>query len=338
MKKSEKHLEKEQTNQLLTTQKDIIKDIKEIKKGMLKNQETNRRDFIKGLSVGLLGGIPGVFYFVEKIFNNAWSFESKILKDPTGNHLNKIINTDHIKIFAGKTNLLRAHSGKFGISGYMKNISESFEAYLKNITGVKNTRTLMPNDPLLLFNEDDKDLVLFGGPVTNPLTAKLTGYKYEKVLYENKEIEFPRFISNEIFRFGFYCGEQSYGVFNNKNEKVFRYEDKEKIERPRYGIIDNGIVRFFEINSNGFQTEECLIITKVYDYSNQRNILSIAGMHGYSSEAFANDIDTNLLKLSELAKGNNNFQIIVPVHLDHFHESKQTKGILNWDKSEFVSI
>jgi len=135
------------------------------------------------------------------------------------------------------------------------------------------------------------------------------------------------------FRWAFFVGDSGYGIHGGVKLEAKRFDNKNEVERPLYGIYDNLYSPerplFFEKNNRGFLMNEALIITRDKHPQNpKRFATTLGGVHGYSTEAFARDIINNLERLKDIVGDTPCYQVYVPVKLKH--QNMFTVGELDW--------
>lgn len=240
-----------------------------------------------------------------------------------------------MQIYAG-TNLLAKAEGKKGLSIYLKSAGAAFSKVVESSLGGKVVFEEVQPDDTLLKLDVEKELILLGGPVANMLGGTVTGYQYEHL---KSGPDLPIFKSNN-FRWGYYCGDEEYGSYFGTIEKAKRCEGGLIVERPLYAIVDNkssANLRRFKKDDNGFLKEEVLLITKTKNpFNDYFSMFIIGGMHGYSIQKFAKEIEENLSELKGKIRESEQYQIYVPVDLEHKkkREIHVTEASLNWDAAK----
>lgn len=258
-----------------------------------------------------------------------------------------LFNSENLpKVYAGEGNKLAKSEGKLGLSSYLRNASETFNAFIPKAFGLEIIKK-DSDDQVFAYNPHQSALFL-GGPVANDETARLAHYRFEEIALDNgKTVRLPVFDKTlKQYRWGQLHGEKGFGVYVNKKTGVSerrtakRYDGGNLVERPIYALVDLSTnTEIFPSIENGFLKNEWLTIIKRVE--NKRSKVIIGGLHGYSSEAFARDIDKNLEKLKSMVGNKNEFQIIIPVHLDHTKALDgrwYTSGALVWEESQVHEI
>ncbi|MBI3881591.1 MAG: hypothetical protein HY301_16205 [Verrucomicrobia bacterium] len=176
-----------------------------------------------------------------------------------------------------------------------------------------------------LANTKTNNLFL-AGPLSSPFVARLSGYEIQDT--KSTSSVPPIFFSKKL-RWGFFCGDQSFGIFDNKPYQARRYDEQNEVTRPCYGICDNlespdSPIFYSKPDSpSQWLKLDFLLITRVLNgkatgKSDSKHSVLISGMHGHSLEAFTRggEILKNLGKLSELvarAGKPDQFQVMIPV-------------------------
>lgn len=236
-----------------------------------------------------------------------------------------------LQIYAGTNQLARAE-GKKGLSVYLQTAGAAFSKAVETSLGGKVSFQEVEPDDTLLKLDVEKELLLLGGPVANVLGGNVTGYQYVNLA---SGINLPIFKSND-FRWGYYCGDNEYGSYSGVIEKAKRCEGGAIIERPLYAIVDNhssSNPKRFQKDENGFLKEEVLLITKTTNpFHDNFSMFIIGGMHGYSIQTFSTEIEKNLSELKEKLRGSQQYQIYIPVALEHRKKRgvHVTEATLNW--------
>lgn len=305
---------------------------------MLDDLLYDRREILEGMAVAGTGAIltktlEGIGVVVKGLYGHiSYQLRKSELK-----HVADI--SKPLQIYAG-TNQLAKAEGKKGLSIYLKTAGAAFSKAVETSLGGKVMFEEVQPDDTLLKLDVEKELILLGGPVANVLGGAVTGYRYEHL---PSGIDLPVFKSSD-FRWGYYCGDSEYGSYSGVIQKAKRCEGGVIIERPLYAIVDNrssSNPRRFRKDDNGFLKEEVLLITKTRNpFQDDFSMFIIGGMHGYSIQQFSRNIEKNLSELKNKLRGSNQYQIYVPVDLDH--KKKQgihvTEAVLNWKAAEIEMV
>jgi hypothetical protein len=234
-------------------------------------------------------------------------------------------------IAPGDTNQHRLAQGKKGRSPYVDGLFRAMNHACVSSFKHYDT-TAVPIDHPELALDKDANVLFIGGPVANKLTARLNEYEYKKV--GNRQL--PVFKRRGCLHWGFFCGTNDYGEWEGKKLTAKRYDEHGRlIAHPLYGLIDRSdpAPRLPEVDQDGFLLEDYLLVTRrPHPFFEGKRMTSMSGMHGYSLEAFANEIDKGMKFLDAVTKSRDCFQLMVPADLSHNSSVRRTVAQLRWDE------
>ncbi len=314
------------------------------KKETLTQEGHKRREFFTHVAEHALAGVA-----VSVAGAGILTVRHLVQDAPARSHrslLRRIVDIDHsVQIFAGNTNKLAALSGKSGRSPYLRLSAERFTTLIASATG-KSVFEVADDDIRLKMQLRGNEIVLLGGPVSNNVSAVLTCHGFTQVTNKGVAVNLPYFdkdkARNAGLRWGFFCGDTDYGYLAGEAMRANRYDGGELVERPLYGLWDvqsDAKPEMFAKQPNGLLSEEALLISRIRNpYDSSRGVLTMGGVHGYSTLEFCKDIEGNLERLQDLCGGAKFFQAMVPVGLKHDQSASETLGHLRWDEAAISII
>jgi hypothetical protein len=244
------------------------------------------------------------------------------------------------RISNGTTNKLAQLAGRSGPSPYMQAASRDVSSYiLGSVADRTEIEIVEGQDSVGAIVENRSDALLLGGPVSNDLSSYITGHDYEPIVQDGKPLRLPKFIGRDgRLRWGFYCGDEGFGMHGGKRLRALRYENNELQSRPRYGIIDDPQrreLRLLPVDRHGRLEEEALLITRTRSpWAKGFYTTSIGGVHGHSAVAFAYNVENSLEELRRLVGDAKEFQVFVPAPLIHYDRTRTTEARLDWGRAE----
>ena len=310
------------------------------------HQELNRREFLKfALSIALtVPPIGSVIDRLAKIMTVPGLIGAKSEGFDPATWRSLVSLEFGVQLYAGKTNILRATTGRQpAVSAYLRSAAANIVGGLPG--GASEITTAPADDPTWLPNPSSSHLLL-GGPLANEATQKLGSYELRT---NQVGPEIPMFDTLSNLRWGYYLGDpvRGYGSFAGERPVLVRRSDDEGnlCERPLYGmydLLDSSEPAPFAYDSNGFLIEEALLIQRVgvsrgpLALEAGRTYTMVSGVHGYSTVAFAAELDVNLERVRDMVGGRLEYQIRVPARLTHSESGGQweTTAALDWERAE----
>jgi hypothetical protein len=313
-------------------------------KGSRSSERKSRRELLRDVGLVSLGAIlakpiDGIWTAVHGVITDIprWADRSLMLR---------ILNLrGTVQFFAGSTNKRKAFEGGEGISVYLRNSAKTFSSYvIKAMGGESRFREVDETDARLGLNLPENDVILLGGPVANNLAALLTGHRFTRIQKTQRTLLLPHFDLSSGLRWGFFCGDDDYGVWKGQELKASRYDDEKLVERHLYGLWDTARgdaqhPRRLALDSSGFLAEEALLVSRVPNpYDRTKAVLILGGVHGYSTLAFCSNLEPSLENVVRLQANREFFQLLVPAALSHDHKLRHTYAELQWDRAQVFTM
>lgn len=307
--------------------------------------DPKRRKLIKAVATGIIGGVVGgitgeigvnIFSTIYRSDKDVGEVEKDALSVLFG-------ETEQIpSIYAGVGNLQGNAIGIKSASGYLNYSAEQFTSYI--LRALRPTLNVVDTNEGNEFTYDHRRNSLFlGGPAANIITAKLLGYNCISVPCAGTAKEMPVIdIGNKRTRWAQIHGETDYGVYQGKKLVAKRYSlsTGKEVERPVFKMFDKktGKILVPEIKDD-FLMSEWLTIVRLREVESYTVI--IGGMHGHSTEAFCRNITNSIEKLERIVAGADQYQLIVPVMLEHKEDKlgkRYTSGQIAWEDALVENI
>lgn len=241
-------------------------------------------------------------------------------------------------IFAGTGNIRARALGQKGISEYLWVSSRTVLDFITCTLDVK--RCFVPDNSDDVFKYDPtKQSIFLGSPVANSESRAIMGYKRA---LEDRPYAVPEINYNDTaVRWAFSFGQGDFGIYDGVKELAGRYAaNSQLVEREVYKLIDKTDLRIAAPSTtDGMLNHEWMLITRRKDRGKFRTV--IAGMHGPGTQSFFDDFRENLEKLFERTEGRDEYQVLVPVQLDHsagLDGIHRTTGKLDWRQADLHVI
>jgi len=184
------------------------------------------------------------------------------------------------------------------------------------------------------------DVVVLGGPISNPDLAGLLGYERSQEDRLKPGILIPKADPKKFkLRWEMLHGDTTLGEFDGHIKKALRFENFEEVERAQYAIRDlkRGRVLHTSVDpATGLLENEYLQIVQLWHPKGYRQTF-IWGLHGHSLLGFVGDeeeLRIGLQHLLSLSENMGSYQALVPVELQHLHtpQGNITRGKADWQK------
>jgi hypothetical protein len=209
------------------------------------------------------------------------------------------------------------------ISTYLRQAGTNLNCAL--IAAFPNFRPELCQDPMIstFSNVRKADAIFLGGPLANPELAEFLGYVF--IQDRNKKNLIP--VTNDKFRLRFECflGDGEFGRFNEEICYAKRFENGIEINRFQFAIKDKFKEKIIRCDvSNGWLSNDYLQIIKLKSAQHGgSNKIFIWGLHGNSVAGFfrIDQIKYNLDKLVDLTDGMEQYQILLPMNLEHKNDA-----------------
>lgn len=303
--------------------------------------DPNRRKVVKAVAVGVtavIGGVVGGFTggVGEKILSTVFPGD-KDIRDAEKEALQVLFGAaeDLPSIFAGAGNLQGKAIGIDRTSDYLTYSANQFTNYiLRAMHPVLNV--VKSNEGHEFTYDYRKNALFLGGPPANEITSRLLGYRKVEISCDGAAKTLPVADRNNTrTRWAFVYGESDYGIYQGSRLFAGRYSSStgKEVVRPVFKMLDKRTGELYVPRIEaGFLSSEWLTIIRLKEYVSYSVV--IGGMHGYSSEAFSQDITSNIEKIASIAGGKDQYQIVVPVNLEHRSNNlgkKYTTGQICWE-------
>lgn len=306
--------------------------------------DMGRRKALYSLGGILAAGIGGAVG--ADVWGVAKNLYSKAPQDAQKELLNGIFGefTDMPSIFAGNGNKRAIFEGDKLLSVYMRNSSIAFNSYIAEAFNKKATE--VTDEELFRYNPAQNHLFL-GGPVSNEIIRKVSGYEIKEVFEGNKVIPLPVLNKQRSpLRWAFDLGDSGYGIYKGEKRECKRYEKGTLVTRPQYGLVDlhTSKTHFSDIDESGFLKSDFLTVVKLQDKSTGKYQFIIGGKHGYCTEAFSQDLNSNLENVLRVIKNrrlSGEFQLLIPAPLKHgkmLTGKHHTNAELDWKGLKYQAL
>lgn len=296
-----------------------------------------RREVLKALGA-LLAALPGA----GLVYRSVFGLVTARGREFSGELMRPVVDlAGPMRLFAGSTNRLRAAQGRGdGLSPYLTYAAEQWDRVIQ-ASGAAEVATVDADHDDLVFEPGVQALVL-GGPLANDLTAGIYGYRWVGPP-TGPGAGVPLFEGDLPFAFHVGDASHGYGSFGHGPEYARRADGGELKEMFRYGIIRGrgSDPEPLPVDADGLLTEDVLLVLRAASAANDgATVTIIGGAHGYSSMAFAADVERNVVRLGREVAGLASYQALIPVVLEHRSTGGlwQTVGTLDWDRLEVVGL
>jgi hypothetical protein len=254
-----------------------------------------------------------------------------------------------LEMVVGKANQQALREGKKdSLSPYLANVHSRLDSFYGSLnpTFKREPQDFLDDNMLL---RADGNVLLLGGPIANEGTARLGGYDRKPYVEATGTASyFPVFAPRNGIALGFNCGDEDYGLRCGAKHEAWRYE-KGIARKGAVFAVRNARSRketIFRVDDEcydgkQFIREEGLIITKMPRTNREadnKSIVIIGGAHGFSSEAFADDLIKNLATLKQRTQGMRYYQVFVPCAITHDHSRHLSYGKLQWDDPRTIAL
>ncbi|NOR61107.1 MAG: hypothetical protein GQ535_01265 [Rhodobacteraceae bacterium] len=304
----------------------------------------SRRNFLKfGLwSAGAVG--TGMASASSGIFNVA-----KDLILPKQQNITDLLTTflgpNLPEISVGNYNMARVSEGKSAKPSHYINMSASrLVSALSKAHPEVELRTSADYDSKQY--KELTDVVVLGGPISNPDLAHLLGYDLSVEDRLRPGVFLPRADPKKFkLRWEMLHGETTLGEFDGKIRNAIRFENYQEVERARYAIHDRktGELYYSSVAKGGGRLEQgYLQIVQLQHPLGYRQTF-IWGLHGPSLLGFVGDekeLRVGLDMIVSRTEGLGSFQALIPVEVKH---EKTERGMVtlafpDWSKIEIEPL
>jgi hypothetical protein len=306
----------------------------------LANPEPGRRDVLRsgaayvagGAILGFLGSVGGGFYNTI--------FPQQTDREIDKRYLSSLfdVSLPPPSVYAGAGNVLGKAIGIKDISGYLRFSSGTLVDFIANALSI-DRNVLSDNSDTSFVYDPTEQAIFLGSPVANPVSQYIMGYKQA----EHGGNAIPQInYDDSHLRWSFLFGEDDFGVYNGQRQLAGRISERtsQLVYRPIYKLVDKLEARIISPTiSNGMMTNEWLTIIKRLDHGKSKTV--IAGMHGNGTKSFFSDFRQNVAKLYSLTEGVGQYQVVLPVNLDHsagLDGQRCTTGEIDWPGARLHSI
>jgi hypothetical protein len=310
---------------------------------MTSEKTTTKRHFLKSLTAGaLLGGFAtntagkAGEKLGEKVMNTVLSQEESY--NPSREAMEFLFgkSADAPSIYAGAGNIIERSEGGTSISPYLKRSASRFTNYIGRALNVR-INTVPDNSGPEFDHTYNNNALFLGGPLADTVTREAFGYDSIEVDVKGQMVSMPIPDRTDLrTRWVFLVGEQNYGTYEGAAKKVWRYDKGDLVERPVYRLLDKykGEVIHPSVHDDLLAGEWLTVYRTARSGTFQ---VIVAGMHGYSTDAFSSAITENVRRLRGIAGRSEQYQALIPVQLKHHRHGAGkgvTEGVLNWDHAQ----
>lgn len=313
------------------------------------NADSNftRRKFLRSTATFVLGGAGFVAAGVvdgvtgaagEDIYN---SIHPKLTDDEVDRKLlSALFDVGQLKpsIYAGDGNIQGKAVGINDVSPYLQFSSATLVDFIANT--LKISRAHFEDNAHPSFEYDpDQQAIFLGSPVANPVSHFIMGYM--PIGPDRNSV--PQVDYNNLkTRWSFMFGDSEFGVYDGRLEVAGRYGTGKPglVHRPIYKLIDKHEGRIeTPSTTGGMLNHEWLTIVRILDHGKFKTV--VAGMHGSGTKSFFVDFRRNIERLHALTESLAEYQIVVPVELDHpigLDGVRRTTGQIDWKRARLQGI
>lgn len=298
-----------------------------------------RRQFLRSGAAFVVGGLAGGFLgrIGEGAYNTIFPQETQTQIDKS--YLSSLfdITVRPPSVYGGNGNILGRAIGLKDISPYLRYSSATLVDFITNALEIDRNLLNDNGDESFEYNPIEQ-AVFLGSPVSNPVGRYIMGYKIGRAPDGVPEINYE----DVQTRWAFLFGETGFGVYGGQRQVAGRYSESrsELVQRPIYKLVDKADGRIITPSINGGMiANEWLTIIRRKDRDRYKTL--IAGMHGSGTKSFFADFRRNISRLHRLTEAVDQYQLIVPVDLDHtagLDGVRRTTGEIDWSRARLHII